>query len=218
MTFYIEAINLNLKTLRSDFYIDDKKSRYFATIVDCKEMPTLDKKYIKDDPDDYPVDGRFFKMIERMYGVYEYEAGEPVPNIYYLGFLAKRFKVLSRLPFCLFHISTKFIHDLERAKELIRLEEEAKQTLSKIKWTGNKTHIGFILGSLALEGYIQAPEAQNGEVNYTAFSRLIKQVFDVDVTPDTLRKYLNPMDEKFTENKTNFVSNGFFLPNKKIVS
>lgn len=138
-------------------------------------------------------------------------------NIYYLGFLVKRFKILSRLPFCLFHISTKLIFDLQRTKELIRIGEEEKQTTVKLKWTGNKTHIGFILGSLASEGYIEAPVSANGEVNYTAFSRLIKQLFDVDTTADTLRKYLNPDDEKFSENKTNFDKNGFYLPNRKIV-
>lgn len=218
ITFYIEAINLNLKTLKLDFYIDDQKSRYFSTIIDCKEVQTLHKSLIKDDPNNYAIDGKFFKMIEKTFGDYKYETEEPIPNIYYLGFLEKRFKVLSRLPFYLFHISIKLVNELQRAKVLIQMEEEAKQSLSKIKWTGNKTQIGFILGSLALEGYIQAPESTNGEINYTAFARLIKQVFDVEVTPDSLRKYLNPTDEKFNESKSNFEGKGFNLPNKKIVS
>lgn len=186
--------------------------------MDCREISTLEKSIIKEDPNDYAKDGRFLKMFAKKYGFDEYELEEPVPNLYYLGFLVKRFKVLSHLPFCLFHISIKFILDLQKAKSLIQIEEEAKRALSKIKWIGNKTHIGFILGSLALEGYIEAPQLQNGEINYTAFSKLIKQQFDVDVSSDTLRKYLNPLDDKFTESKSNFESNGFHLPNKKIVS
>ena len=83
----------------------------------------------------------------------------------------------------------------------------------KIKWSGKKTHIGFVLGTLALKGFIDAPKHKNGEINFAAFSRLILENFDVDIDKESLRKYLNPEEQKFNENFNAFTKANFNIPN-----
>ena len=126
----------------------------------------------------------------------------------------ERFEVLIDLPFQLFHISIDFLNKLNRVK----VDLESPNNSGKIKWLGKKTHIGFILSSLMQEGYIEAPEQKNGDVNYTAFAKQIKSIFHVDISTDSLRKYLNPDDDKFGENKKTFEKEEFLLPNIKRVN
>lgn len=76
-----------------------------------------------------------------------------------------------------------------------------------------KTHIGYILGTLALNGFIDAPKNKNGEINYTAYAKLIKQNFNAEISEESLRKYLNPEDDKFEENKKSFDKAKYHLPN-----
>ncbi len=87
------------------------------------------------------------------------------------------------------------------------------ESSNKINWIGKKTHIGYILSNLALKGFIDTPKNKNGEINFTAFAKLIKQNFEVDVDQDTLRKYLNPEEIKYEENKKTFDKAKFNIPN-----
>ena len=135
-----------------------------------------------------------------------------------MDFHITRFKVLSMLPFALFQISHKFLTDLIHIQSIIDELNDSKQLAIKIKWLGKKTHIGFIFSSLAQEGYIDTPKSGNGEINYTAFAKLIREVFDVEVSEGSLRKYLNPSDDKFDENKNTFEKEKFHLPNVKLVN
>ena len=96
--------------------------------------------------------------------------------------------------------------------------KESKQINPKIKWSAKKTHIGYILGTLAQNGYIEAPKHKNGEINFTAYAKLIKQNFEVDVNEETLRKYLNPDDDKFVESQNAFSKESFNIPNVKTIS
>ncbi|MBC3759991.1 hypothetical protein H7U19_16380 [Hyunsoonleella sp. SJ7] len=81
-----------------------------------------------------------------------------------------------------------------------------------------ETHIGYVLSALAQEGYIEPPRLKSGEINYTAFAKQIKDLFEVDVAEGTLRKYLNPEDDKFEENQRTFKKQNFHLPNVKLVN
>jgi hypothetical protein len=214
----IQALKVTMDVLKSDFYIDDSKSRYYSKIVDSDYIGKAESRKI--DIDNYPIDGHFIKIIKKW--VLEDQQFrqdmEDYESFYHIGYHTKRFKVLSYLPFALWHISLKFIEDLKNAKSIISEQNETNLSGTKLKWTGKKTHIGFIIGTLAAEGYIDPPRLKNDDVNYTAFSKLIKQVFDVEVGDDTLRKYLNPDDEKFQENKATFEKENFHLPHKKLVT
>jgi hypothetical protein len=87
----------------------------------------------------------------------------------------------------------------------------------KLKWTGKKAHLGFIMGTLVDLGYIQAPEKPNGEINHSALARIILNLFDCDSTPGSLSKYLNVTCEKSEEVRRNFTKNGFNIPHSKTV-
>ena len=75
--------------------------------------------------------------------------------------------------------------NLYKIQVMINNLKESKQVNPKIKWSAKKTHIGFILGTLAQNGYIEAPKHKNGEINFTAYAKLIKQNFEVDVNEET---------------------------------
>jgi hypothetical protein len=120
---------------------------------------------------------------------------------------------LSFIPFSLFHIGHKFVLELTKIQQLVYDLKEAKEINPKIKWNGKKTHIGYFLGTLAINGFIEAPKNKNGEINFTAYAKLIKQNFDVDVDQDSLRKYLNPEDDKHQENKNSFDKAKSYIPN-----
>lgn len=209
----------SLKTIKSDFYVNNKQSRYYSKLID-----NIDPNYISTgntreiNPEDYPKDGPMIQIFESLN-----ESTSP-PEInyfwsyYYLHFHDSRLKTLSWLPFALFHIGNRFIIDLIRIQNDINQIRISNQESKKIKWLGKRTHIGYILSKLAQEGYIEAPKLKNGEVNYTAFARLIKELFEVDVTEGTLRKYLNPLDDKFEENQNTFEKEQFYLPNVKQVN
>ncbi|MDG4714838.1 hypothetical protein [Winogradskyella marincola] len=98
------------------------------------------------------------------------------------------------------------------------MEEELLEPISKLKWLGKPSQLGFIISSLTDLGYIEAPLRQNGDVNYTQFAKLVKQTFDIDTTENTLSKYLNTDSEKGQEPMRKFEQNGFNIPHRNIVS
>lgn len=91
-------------------------------------------------------------------------------------------------------------------------------TDNKIKWSGKKAHLGFIIGTLADNGYIDAPKKPDGEINYSEFARLLLKHFECNTTPESLAKYLNTISEKSQEVERNFSNNDFKLPHSKRVS
>lgn len=90
---------------------------------------------------------------------------------------------------------------------------ESTVSSNKIKWIGKPSHLGFIIGKLAENGYIKPPVKPNGDVNYTQFAKLVKNTFLVDTTESSLSKYLNLECEKGQEPERNFNKNGFNIPN-----
>lgn len=217
--FNIAAVKIKLRTIKADFYVNDKKSRYCSTLIDNHEIQKLSSiNSRKINSDDYPKNGSILRLFESLIDSKSDLKDPLVQSVYVLEFHITRFKVLSSLPFALFHIAHRFMNDLIHIQKTINDLNDSNQLATKIKWLGKKTHIGYIFSMLAQEGYIDAPKSRNGEINYTAFARLIKDLFDVDTTEDTLRKYLNPDDDKFDENKNTFKKEKFFLPNVKLVN
>ncbi|GEM_PF-2262812 len=219
--FYTESLKINIQTLQSDFFIDEKNSRYYSKIIDSNDIKnSIDFPLRKSDLDELPYDGKFITLIKKWYfeeSILDKKKELDVfESFYHLGFHSRRFKIISFLPFSLWLISNQFISDINKAKKII--EEQQVSNHDKIKWSGKKTHIGFILGTLAAEGYIEPPRLKNGEINYTAFSKLIMRTFDIETNENTLRKYLNPSDEKYHENKVTFEKENYCLPNVKLVN
>ena len=207
LIFNIEAVKLQLKIIKADFYIDSKQSRYYSIVDDNPDAQDLQTFYQeKTNANEFELDATIYELINN-------SNFKKVESLYYPLGLAYRYNSLSYLPFSLFHIGLKFVLELIKIQQMLNALKEEKQVNPRIKWSGKKTHIGYILGNLALNGFIDAPKNKNGEINFTTYAKLIKQNFEVEVDQDTLRKYLNPEDDKYEENKKSFDKAKFNMPN-----
>lgn len=206
LIFNIEAVKLHLKILKADFYVDNNQSRYYSTIENYTDIKGLERIDFLEMSDMKELDNLIINISSR----YKYAK---VDSLDHIEFMFERSKTLSFMPLSLFNIGHSFIVQLTKIQKIVNDLKEEKQVNPRIKWSGKKTHIGYILGNLALNGFIDAPKNKNGEINFTAFAKLIKQNFDVDVDQDTLRKYLNPEDDKYEENKKSFDNAKFNIPN-----
>lgn len=119
-----------------------------------------------------------------------------------------------------------FIKDLKKkiskgvnANEVIAANNNFDlNNIEKIKWIGGPSQLGFIIAKLLEYGYIEAPLHKSGEINYTQFSALVKNTFDLKTTEASLSKYLNVNSEKAQETVRKFESNKFYIPSLKEVS
>lgn len=217
--FNIDAAKIKLKTIQSDLFVDTKASRYYSKIIDNYDVDFVnDYSNRTTNLQDYPEDGSILKIVEKLKKNKEPSNTTFIHSIYFMEDHNNRFKIISFLPFSLYVITSRFIKDLMAVQETINEIKDLNKIVPKLKWAGKKTHIGFVLGTLAQEGYVDPPRGKDGEINYTAFAKLVKQIFDVSVGEDTLRKYLNPDEEKFLENKNTFEKHQFSLPNIKRVN
>lgn len=207
LIFNIEAVKLQLKIIKADFYVDSKQSRYYSIVDDNPETQYLQTIYQeKTNDNEFELDDKIYELINN-------SDFKKVESLYYPFALYYRSKTLSFLPFSLFHIGYKFVLELIKIQRIVNDLKEEKAVNPKINWIGKKTHIGYILGTLALNGFIDAPKNKNGEINYTAYAKLIKQNFNAEISEESLRKYLNPEDDKFEENRKSFEKAKFNMPN-----
>lgn len=70
-------------------------------------------------------------------------------------------------------------------------ENESPELEKPIKWLGQPSHLGYIMGQLANLGYIEAPTHMTGEINYNEFARQLSKVFNIN-SIGNLAKELNP--------------------------
>jgi hypothetical protein len=206
LIFNIEAVKLKLKMLKADFHLESKQSRYYSVIEQYSEINELEFTDFTKLNIDFQIHDYFYQVSKN----FKYSK---IDSLDYIEFIFNRANTLSFIPFSLFLIAHKFVVELMKIKEIVNDLKEAKQVNPRIKWSGKKTHIGYFLGTLAINGFIDAPKNKNGEINFTAYAKLIKQNFEVDVNEDTLRKYLNPEDDKHQENKNSFEKAKSHIPN-----
>ncbi|MBY8962084.1 hypothetical protein KJK34_04890 [Flavobacterium sp. D11R37] len=211
--FNLEAVKLKIKTLKNDFYIDNNLSRYYTEIDTNNKILKILSLYIYRYSKDLTIEinDEILNTIKDI----NLDKNE-IP--YLLDYFYKRFSAISFLPLALYTIGNQFYYELQKIQSKIELIKDNKFKESKIKWIGTKTHIGFLISTLEQNGYLDAPKNKNGEVNYTAFAKLIKQNFEINISDDTLRKYLNPSDDKFNEAKKVFDKEGLFIPHSKSIN
>jgi hypothetical protein len=206
LIFNIEAVKLKLKILKADFYVESKQSKYYSIIEQYSEINELEFSDFTNLNIETKIHDYFYQFSKN----FKYSK---IDSLDYIEFVFDRANILSFIPFSLFLIAHKFVVELMKIQGIVNDLKEEKLVNPRIKWSGKKTHIGYILGNLALSGFIEAPKNKNGEINFTAYAKLIKQNFEVEVDQDTLRKYLNPEDDKYQENKKSFDKAKFNIPN-----
>lgn len=202
----IKSVNINLKVVKNDFYIYDKKSRYFAeTNFDSQDFSVQSAVNLFTKGLNL---GDFFKINKRIYSTFE------------IRYESDRGFILSYLPAALFTIGKAFIVELEKIKENAISNEFYKSVSEeeKLKWDSKPAHLGYILGMLADLEFVNAPKRKNGNINYTLFAKQVLNIFDVKTTENTLTKYLNTTTEKAQETERNFSKANFNIPHKKEVN
>jgi hypothetical protein len=96
----------------------------------------------------------------------------------------------------------KFVYEWmeEKRKELKAEVKETGAQVKKIKWNGSPSVFGYLFLELVKKGFIDPPP-YNGEPNFAELSRLCFQYFDIDTTPENLKKVLNENSNQLSETK-----------------
>lgn len=97
--------------------------------------------------------------------------------------------------------STSLIGFAQYLNEEIKKEDETviPESEKPIKWIGKPSQLGYIMGQLAICGYIDAPQKKDGEINYSEFARQLSKVFSVN-SIENLAKELNPEKNSLENN------------------
>lgn len=198
LRYIIQLFQIPFKQLMNDVEVDNIKSRYYATSEERYDVKSFKDhgvtEFFQDKQDYYPLDSSIWLQEKRML-------------------------CLTRLPFSLYTIAGVFLNILQKKHD--EIEQDIffnKKDSSKLTWEGKPAHLGFVIGTLNDLGYIKAPVKSNGEINYTQFSKEVYNTFNIETTPTTLAKYLNPSDNKNQESKRKFEKEGFDIPHKNRVS
>lgn len=104
----------------------------------------------------------------------------------------------------------------KEGQRMIESEEGNNIEIGKpLIWGGKVANLGYIMGLLADNGYIDAPRKRDGEINYNEFARKISNAFDFDGNNiGTLAKALNIENN----NMNNDSKDLFKIPHIKSIS
>jgi hypothetical protein len=114
----IKAANVKLNILKNDFYIENDNSRYFAILYDDADPQTLETFFSKRDYSTTTTNIEIRSIVQKLNSG---NIKSPLPysdSDFFVEFHLQRYKLLSFLPFKLFHIAHRFIVELEKIKEL----------------------------------------------------------------------------------------------------
>ncbi len=119
LNFNIQAAKVKLNVLKNDFYVENDKSRYCAILYDDADTQTLETFFSKRDYSSTTTNIEIKSIIQKL------NSDDNPKNLlpfntsdYFLEFHIQRFKLLSFLPFKLFHIGHRFVFELEKIKDL----------------------------------------------------------------------------------------------------
>jgi hypothetical protein len=85
-----------------------------------------------------------------------------------------------------------------KRKELMAEVTEPGNPVKKIKWKGSPSVFGYLFLELVKKGFIDPPP-YNGEPNFAELSRLCFQYFDINTTPENLKKALNEKSNQLSD-------------------
>jgi hypothetical protein len=130
LNFNIQATKVKLNILKNDFYVENDKSRYCAILYDDADTQTLETFFSKRDYSSTTTNIEIKSIIQKL------NSDDNAKNLltfntsdYFLEFHNQRFKLLSFLPFKLFHIGHRFVFELEKIKELSPVSKLKKAKL-----------------------------------------------------------------------------------------
>lgn len=94
-------------------------------------------------------------------------------------------------------VSVKTVKFLQRLVAEGREGESELANTPQLKWTGKPAQLGFIISELVRQGYIEAPQKKDKEINYNELARQVLAAFDIKdgSTVKSLSQSLNPNSE-----------------------
>lgn len=135
LNFNIQAVKVKLNILKNDFYLENYNSRYYALLYDDADGQTFESFFPKREYSGTTLNVYIKGIIDKFNSDNVDYLAPDNPSDYYLGFHKQRFKLLSSLPFKLFHIGQKFIFELDRIKKLNNVENTQPSNFIKMKNT-----------------------------------------------------------------------------------
>lgn len=141
----IKAANVKLNILKNDFYIENDNSRYFAILYDDADPETLETFFSKREYSTATSNIEIKSIIQKLNSG---NIKSPLPyndSDFFIEFHLQRFKLLSFLPFKLFHIGHRFVLELEKIKALspVGKLKKAKLKVEQSESTMNKKDTYF---------------------------------------------------------------------------
>lgn len=141
----IKAARVKLNILKNDFYVENDNSRYFSILYDDADPQTLETFFSKRDYSTTTTNIEIRSIIQKLNSG---NIKSPLPysdSDFFIEFHLQRFKLLSFLPFKLFHIAQKFIIELEKIKVLspVGKLKKAKLKVEQSENTMNKKDTYF---------------------------------------------------------------------------
>lgn len=126
----IKAVKVKLNMLKNDFYVENDKSRYCAILYDDVDTQTLETFFSKREYSSTTTNVEIKSIIQKLNSD---SLKSPIPyneSDFFIEFHIQRFKLLSFLPFKLFHIAHRFVFELEKIKELSPVAKLKKAELN----------------------------------------------------------------------------------------
>ncbi|WP_178990447.1 hypothetical protein [Winogradskyella schleiferi] len=119
-----------------------------------------------------------------------------------------------------FNPKESLVKKISIVEKFMESNEISYAKLDNLKWLGKPSHLAYLVSILEDRGLIDSPKNNNGETNYSQLSRQLKISFNLktDVKVDSLRRYANPVDEKYTLIKNKLKEDIFRIPNIKLWS
>jgi len=206
LIYSVKLLSIPFNQLQKDFYIDKIESRYFS------KPKKIDNYLSIQEITDIVI--QFDKEVNSA-PIYEFDH----LTLFEIHQYNQRLEILSFLPMALFTVASSLMNILNNKIDGIKEEIEAEKSDElKLKWIGKPSQLGYLIGQLAQQEYIEPPKRDNGEINFTQFAKDVLRIFKSEATQGTLSAYLNINNEKSQETHRNFEKAKFNIPHKKIVS
>ena len=194
LKYTVQLFNIPLRQLKIDFHVHQEDSRYYSV----SQTESILKEGTEEKVEKFDIP--FYQLVDLYLENYKQIT-------------------LSFLPLSLSAIGNSFIKIIfNKIDEIEKEIENSKPAQSQIEWTGNTSQLGYIMGQLAQLGYINPKELNNGEINFTQFSKDLLNKFKIKTTVGSLAAYLNITNNKAQETHRKFEKANFNIPHKKEVS
>ncbi|MHB1105604.1 MAG: hypothetical protein ACYCZ2_04500 [Lutibacter sp.] len=206
LVYTVKLLSIPFNQLQKDFYLDKKESRYFSKPKKIDDYLSIQE-----------VTEIIINISSKNLSIPAYEFDDlTLDEIYQYN---KRLEILSFLPMALITVASSLMNILNNKIEEIKEQIEVEKSDElKLKWIGKPSQLGYLIGQLAQQEYIEPPKRDNGEINFTQFAKDVLRIFKSEATQGTLSAYLNINNEKSQETHRNFEKAKFNIPHKKIVS